>query len=420
MATAGKKLEMHSEECAKLITEEMGKPIRQSRKEIEKCIWLCEYYAADAEKFLIPEFVTTDASRSYVAFEPLGIIFGIMPWNFPFWQVFRAAVPALMAGNAFLFKHAANVLGCAEAIEKLFSDTGMPPALFRSLIIDHESANKLIEDPRVRGVTLTGSVRAGRAVASKAGEMLKKVVLELGGSDPYIILEDADLEKAAQVCAEARLINTGQSCIAAKRFIVVRPQQRKFEELLIREMKKFKQGDPFDESTGLGPLARLDLRDELHKQVQRSVELGAILISGGYIPAGKGAYYPQTVLINVKKGMPAFDEELFGPVAAVISAENEADAIRLANDSSFGLGAAVFTADPERGERIAKEELEAGACFVNAAVHSDPRLPFGGIKDSGYGRELGVFGIREFVNIKTVYVKDTLNEKSEKLNKGES
>lgn len=405
MRRAGTLLRERKDELARLMALEMGKPLAQGRAETEKCALVCDYYADHAEAFLAPEAIATDASKSFVAFQPLGVVLAVMPWNFPFWQVFRFAAPALMAGNAGLLKHASNVSGCALAIEGIIHTAGFPKDLFRTLLIGSARVAAVIEAPEVKAVTLTGSTPAGRSVAAKAGERLKKTVLELGGSDPYLILEDADLELAAETCVASRLINGGQSCIAAKRFIVVEPVRRRFEELFVEKMKARKMGDPLQDGVDLGPQARRNLRDELHAQVRRSVEQGARLLLGGTIPEGKGAYYHPTVLADVRKGMPAYDEELFGPVAALIAAKDEADAIRLANDSPFGLGAAVFTRDVARGERIAAEALEAGSCFVNSFVKSDPRLPFGGIKESGYGRELASFGIREFVNIKTVYVK---------------
>lgn len=395
----------NKEQYSQLMTLEMGKPIRESCAEIEKCTWLCDYYSKNGENFLNPLQVETDASKSYVTFQPLGIVLAIMPWNFPFWQVFRFAIPALFAGNTGILKHSSNVSGCAFAIENIFHEAGYPKNVFTTLLIDSNKVGSVIENEHVKAITLTGSTPAGKAVASKAGAMLKKTVLELGGSDPYVILEDADLTIAIQSCTLSRLINTGQSCIAAKRFIVVESVKEKFEKLLLQNMQNVKMGDPMDESSIIGPMARLDLRDVLHEQVLRSVKSGAKLILGGEIPKGVGAFYPPTILTNVKPGMPAFDEELFGPVAAIISAKDEPEAIALANNTIFGLGASVFTKNIERGERIAKYDLEAGSCFVNDFVKSDPRLPFGGIKQSGYGRELSEFGIREFVNIKTIYIK---------------
>ena len=387
------------------MTLEMGKPIAQSRAEVEKCAWVCEYYAENAEKFFSDEMIETDASKSFVSFQPLGIVLAVMPWNFPFWQVFRFAAPGLMAGNAGILKHASNVSGCALAIEEVFREAGFPENLFRTILVPSSQMEKVIKNEKIKAVTLTGSVPAGKAVAKTAGSVLKKTVMELGGSDPYVILEDADLEMAADTCVTARFINGGQSCIAAKRFIVVEKVYDEFEKLFIEKMKSKKMGDPIDESNDIGPQASVPLRDELHQQVEKSIKLGAELLLGGKIPELKGAYYPPTVLSNVKKGMPAYDEELFGPVAALIKAKDESEAIKIANDTIFGLGAAVFTGDVARGEKIAKEKLHAGCCFVNAFVKSDPRLPFGGIKESGYGRELSVYGIREFVNIKSIYIK---------------
>ena len=398
-------LKNNIEEYSKIMTLEMGKPIRESRAEIEKCAWVCEYYAENGGKFLSPQEVKTDASKSYVTFQPLGAILAVMPWNFPFWQVFRFAAPTLMAGNVGILKHSSNVTGCALAIEQIFRDAGFPKNTFQTLLINSKVVASVIENSAIKAVTLTGSTPAGKAVASKAGEMLKKTVLELGGSDPYIILEDANLQKAVNSCSISRLINTGQSCIAAKRFIVVESVLEEFQTLLIKNMKNIIMGDPFNENTDIGPMARIDLRDELHQQVIKSLRLGAKLLLGKQYSDDKGAFYPPTILTAVKPGMPAFDEELFGPVAAIVPTKDENDAIALANNSVFGLGTAVFTEDIARGEIIASEKLEAGSCFVNDFVKSDPRLPFGGIKQSGYGRELSDFGIREFVNIKTVYVK---------------
>jgi succinate-semialdehyde dehydrogenase/glutarate-semialdehyde dehydrogenase len=393
------------DEYAELMALEMGKPINEGRAETLKCAWVCDYYADNAEAFLTSEQVETDASKSFVSFQPLGVVLAVMPWNFPFWQVFRFAAPALMAGNAGILKHASNVPGCALAIEDVFKKAGFPENIFRTLLIGSGLVGPVIEHPLVRAVTLTGSTPAGKAVAAKAGSMLKKTVLELGGSDPYIVLEDADLEETVTTCVVSRLINSGQSCIAAKRFLVVEKVLAKFEELYIKEMEARKMGDPLDETVNVGPQARHDLRDDLHRQVEESVKMGAKCLLGGDIPPGKGAYYPPTVLTNIKKGMPAYDEELFGPVAAIIPVKDEEEAVQVANDSIFGLGAAIFSRDVARAERLAEKEIQAGSCFVNTFVKSDPRLPFGGIKESGYGRELSHFGIKEFVNIKTIYVK---------------
>ncbi len=405
MFNAAGVLRNNIDEYSRIMTLEMGKPFTQSKAEVEKCAWVCEYYAENAEKFLADELVKTDATKSFVTFQPLGVVLAVMPWNFPFWQVFRFAAPGLMAGNAGILKHASNVSGCALAIEKIFLESGFPENLFRTILVPSSEMEEVIKNDNIKAVTLTGSVPAGKAVAETAGSVLKKTVLELGGSDPYIILEDADLHMAAEMCVTARLINGGQSCIAAKRFIIVEKVYNEFEKLFIEMMKAKKMGDPFDETIHIGPQASVYLRDELHQQVEKSIKLGAKLMLGGKIPETEGAWYLPTVLSNVKKGMPAYDEELFGPVAALIKAKDENDAIEIANDSIFGLGAALFSRAIERGEKIAKEKLNAGCCFVNAFVKSDPRLPFGGIKYSGYGRELSSFGIREFVNIKSVYVK---------------
>ena len=404
MRVAGRIVREKTDEYARLMADEMGKPLAEGRAEAEKCAWVCEYYAENAEKFLAREEIQTEASASFVTFEPIGVVLAVMPWNFPFWQVFRFAAPGLMAGNAGILKHSSNVQGCAFAIEAVFREAGFPEDIFRTLVIGSRLVDHVIEHPKVRAVTLTGSTSAGRAVASKAGELLKKTVLELGGSDPYVILEDADLGPAAEACVTSRLINGGQSCIAAKRFIVPEKIRGEFEKLFVERMKARKMGNPLHDDSDVGPQARSDLRDELHGQVVESIEKGARCLLGGEVPDMPGAFYPPTVLTDVAKGMPAYDDELFGPVAAIIPVRDEEEAIRVANDSVFGLGAAVFTGDAARGEEIAARQLEAGCCFVNAFVRSDPRLPFGGVKESGYGRELGQYGIKEFVNIKTVYV----------------
>lgn len=405
MSAAATLLRDRSDEYARLMAIEMGKPVRDGRAEAEKCAWVCDYYAENAESFLAEEPVETDASESFVTHQPLGVVLAIMPWNFPFWQVIRFAAPALMAGNAGVLKHASNVPGSALAIEAVFRDAGFPENLFRALLIGSAQVEAVIENERVQAVTLTGSGAAGRAVGAAAGRALKKSVLELGGSDPYIVLEDAELDHAVETCVTSRLINAGQSCIAAKRFVVVKQLREQFEVRFVELMEKKIMGDPLDEATEVGPQARSDLRDELHQQVATSIEKGARCLLGGEIPAGGGAFYPPTVLTSVRKGMPAYDEELFGPVAAIIEVENEAEAVEVANDSPFGLGAAIFTADVQKGRRIAAEQLQAGCCFVNTFVRSDPRLPFGGVKESGYGRELSAYGIKEFVNTKTVFVR---------------
>ena len=398
-------LRQNSAEYSLLMTLEMGKTIAQSEAEVEKCAWLCEYYAENAERFLEDEVIPTDARRSYATYQPLGIILGVMPWNFPFWQVFRFAVPAIAAGNTAILKHASNVTGCAFAIEKIFQLAGFPEGVFQTMVTPGNKVSDVIQHSLIRAVSITGSTPAGISVATTAGKVLKKCVLELGGSDPYIILSDADLLKSVESCVTSRLINAGQSCISAKRFIVDSKIYDDFVALFVEVMKTKTMGDPLRRENHLGPQARVDLRDELHQQVERTISKGAVNALGCYIPPEKGAWYPPSVLIDVKPGMAAFDEELFGPVAAIVRAKDEEDAVILANKSAFGLGAAIFTGDIEKGEHIAKFQLEAGCCFVNSFVKSDPRLPFGGIKGSGFGRELSHHGIKEFVNVKTVYIK---------------
>jgi succinate-semialdehyde dehydrogenase / glutarate-semialdehyde dehydrogenase len=398
-------LKSNKEELARLMAHEMGKVLREGIAEIEKCAWVCDYYTAHAESFLENEAIGTDFSKSYVSYQPLGTVLAVMPWNFPFWQVFRFAAPTMMAGNTAVLKHASNVPGCALAIEDLFREAGFPENVFRTLLIGSNQVEAVIKHPAVKAVTLTGSTFAGKNVASVAGSVLKKCVLELGGSDPYLILEDADLKSAAKTCTAGRLLNAGQSCIGAKRFIVVENVYYEFLEYFTNEMNKATFGDPCDPDISMGPLARAGLRDELHEQVAASVKKGAEVVIGGDKPDRKGAYYPPTVLENVKPGMPAYDEELFGPVASVIRVKDEKEAIHVANDTEFGLGAAVFSRDIKKAEMIAEIQLQAGCCFVNDFVKSDPRLPFGGIKESGYGRELASPGIKEFMNVKTVVVK---------------
>ena len=387
-----------------LMTKEMGKPIKQSIAEAEKCAWVCEYYADNAEKFLSQKEIPTGSTKSFISFQPIGIVLAIMPWNFPFWQVFRFASPALMAGNVGILKHASNVQGCAIEIEKLFLEAGFPKFAFSNLVIGSKKVRNVIKNSKISAVTLTGSTPAGKSVASLAGSLLKKTVLELGGNDPYVILEDADLDNAVKSCIAGRMLNAGQSCIAAKRFIVVQSSLKEFIDKVHNEIKKMKMGDPINPDINIGPMVNNIARDELHQQVLISIEKGAKLLFGGKIPQLDGAFYPPTLLVDVEPGMPAFDDELFGPVAVVISAKDQSHAIELANKTNFGLGAAIFTRDLDKGENIATKELEAGSCFVNDFVKSDPRLPFGGIKESGYGRELSEFGIQEFVNIKSVVV----------------
>ncbi|MHC5210203.1 MAG: NAD-dependent succinate-semialdehyde dehydrogenase [Planctomycetota bacterium] len=392
---------------ARLMAEEMGKPQAQGRAEIEKCAWVCDYYAEHAESFLSDQPVAVEQGRAYVAFRPLGPVLAIMPWNFPFWQVLRFAAPTLMAGNPALLKHASNVQGCAQAIETTLHEAGVPRDVFRNLAVPGRRVGELIRSTDVAAVTLTGSTPAGREVARAAADGPKKVVLELGGSDPYVVLEDADVERAAETCVASRMINTGQSCIAAKRFIVVDAVRADFTRAVVERMAGHSLGDPIERpDVDLGPLARADLRDELADQVLRSSRAGARVLLGGEPPPGTGAFYPPTVLDDVRPGMPAYDEELFGPVAAILPARDEEDAVRIANDTGFGLGAAVFTSDVARGERLAADRLAAGTCCVNDYVRSDPRLPFGGIRQSGHGRELSAFGIREFVNVKAVSIRD--------------
>lgn len=404
MKEVAKVLLKNKETYAQLISEEMGKLPQAGHAEIEKCALCCNYFAEHAEKFLSPKKIETEMRRSYVNYNPLGVILSIMPWNFPFWQLFRFAAPNIMAGNVTILKHAAITTGCGLAIEKIFTEAGFETNILKAIIVENKDIESIIHHPKIAGVTFTGSTRAGRVVASQAGSALKKVVLELGGSDPYIILEDADLEQAAELIVGSRMHVTGQSCIAPKRILAVEPIRAQFEQLILKKLEQFVMGDPKNPKTTIGPLARQDLRDNLHKQVQESISKGAKAMMGGVVPENTGFYYPPTVLTNVKKGMPAYDEELFGPVLTFIDVKDEQEAIRIANDTPYGLGAGVFTKDLERGQKIAANELNAGSCFVNSIVKSDPRLPFGGIKASGLGRELSEEGIKEFVNIKTVVV----------------
>jgi succinate-semialdehyde dehydrogenase/glutarate-semialdehyde dehydrogenase len=402
---AGEILRARKEEFARLMTDEMGKTVDDGRAEIEKCALNCDWFADHAHEYLADDPADIGGGEAFVTFNPLGIVLAVMPWNFPFWQVFRFAAPALMAGNGALLKHASNVPGCALAIEDVLHQAGVPRDLFRTLLLPSSEVEALIRDENVAAVTLTGSVAAGKAVAAAAGSVLKKCVLELGGSDAYLVLEDADIPAAAKIAATARMVNGGQSCIAGKRFIVVRPVLEQFEEAMVDAMCSYEMGDPARDGTRLGPMQSVKARDEIHRQVSESVRKGARLLLGGLVPDRRGAWYPATVLANVLPGQPAHDEEVFGPVAAIIAAEDEADAIRIANSSEFGLGSSVLTGDLDRGRRIAAMELDAGSSFVNENVRSDPRTPFGGVKHSGYGRECSAFGIREFTNIKTIHVK---------------
>ena len=400
-----KLLRENSATYGQLISNEMGKIFKEAEAEVKKCALVCDYYTQQAPVMLADEEVTTEANHSFISYQPLGVVLAVMPWNFPFWQVFRFAAPALMAGNTCLLKHASNVCGCALAIEQLFRDAGFPEDVFRSLLIASTQVEKVIAHPYVRAVTLTGSSEAGKAVASAAGAHLKKSVLELGGSDAYLILADADLDVAVDACVKSRIINAGQSCIAAKRFIVVDEVYEAFLQRFTTRMQTLVMGNPMAEDSDIGPLASKKFRESLHAQVLSSIQAGAECTLGGNIPEGKGSFYPPTILTHVKPGMPAYDEEMFGPVAAIIRVADENEAIAIANASDFGLGGAVFTKDIKRGTDIARNRIEAGSCYVNDFVKSDPRLPFGGIKASGYGRELSRFGIREFVNIKTIVVK---------------
>ncbi len=404
MKKAAAVLRQRKDEFAALMMEEMGKPISDGRAEVEKCATACDYFADNAERFLAQEKVDLGGPEAFITFEPLGVILAIMPWNFPFWQVFRFAAPTLMAGNVAVLKHASNVPGCALAIETVFREAGFPDDVFRTLLIPSRDVDAVIDMKEVKAVTLTGSVEAGRKVAAAAAQRLKKSVLELGGSDAYVVLEDADIAKAAKICATARMVNAGQSCIAGKRFIVVEKVLHQFEKAFVAAMKAYEMGDPRDEGTKFGPMYSIAGRDELHEQVKRSIAAGARVLTGGEKPQKPGAWYPPTVLTDVKSGVPAFEEEIFGPVASVIVANDERDAIAIANDSEFGLGSAVITRDLDRGRRIAAHELESGMSFVNDNVRSDARMPFGGLKHSGYGREVSRYGLLEFVNIKSVLV----------------
>lgn len=390
-------------ELAELMTREMGKPISQAQAEIEKCGRVCEYYAENGESFLAPQEIKTDAQKSYVRYDPLGAILAIMPWNFPYWQVFRAAVPAISSGNVMILKHANNVCGVAQAIEKLFIEAGFPAGVFSTVFLPHDRLEEITKSPLIAGMTLTGSERAGRAVAVAAGEQIKPTVLELGGSDPFIILEDADLSRVVPQAVKARTQNTGQSCIAAKRFLVHRSLADEFEKAFVKEMQQLKVGDPLQEDTQIGPMAREDLRDTLHEQVRGTIGIGGRLCCGGEPIDGKGFFYQPTILADVAPGMPAFDEETFGPVAAITPFDTPQEAIDLANASSYGLGASIWTAQESNAFELIPQ-IESGGVFVNQIVKSDPRIPFGGIKNSGYGRELSREGLLAFVNKKTTWI----------------
>lgn len=404
MLNAAGILKTKKRDYGKILTLEMGKTIKQAEAEVEKCAWVCEYYAENSEQILSNEIIQTDASESYVSFDPLGVILAVMPWNFPFWQVFRFAAPALMAGNVGILKHASNVPMSALAIEEIFKDAGFPQGAFSTLLIGSKKVEQIINHKFVKAVTLTGSEIAGKKVASSAGKNLKKSVMELGGSDPFIILRDSNLDEAVKIGVNARLINNAQSCIAAKRFIMVEDIADKYEHAFVEKMKAIITGDPMLEETELGPIAREDLLVELDTQVKNSVKAGAKILTGGERLNREGFYYPATVISNVQKGMPAYSEELFGPVAIMIRAKDEDDAIRIANDTDFGLGASLWTKDLSKGKELARK-INSGSVFINGMVKSDPRLPFGGVNISGYGRELSHYGIKEFVNIKTVWIK---------------
>jgi len=404
MRKAAQVLRSRRDELASLITREMGKLFTEARAEVEKCALACDHYADNGPRYLADEPIESDAGKSYVAHQPLGTVLAVMPWNFPFWQVFRFAAPTLIAGNTGVLKHASNVPQCAMAIEQVFQDAGFPDGVFRTLMIRAPQVKRVIEDTRIHAVTLTGSEPAGRQVAATAGAALQKSVLELGGSDPFIVLEDCDLEETVSQGVASRFLNAGQSCIAAKRFIVVEPVADAFLEQFKAAVEALRPGDPFVESTTLAPMARNDLRDELHQQVTDSITQGAVAVTGCTPGEGKGAFYLPSILDRVVPGIRAYEEELFGPVAIVIRARDEAEAMAIANGSRFGLGGSIWTANTARGERLARE-LQSGCCFVNGMVKSDPRLPFGGIKASGYGRELSWQGMLEFVNTKTIWVK---------------
>ncbi len=403
MTAAAEILETEKDAFGRLMTLEMGKPLRAAVEEVSKCAWACRFYAENAAALLGDEAIATGATSSYITYQPIGPVLAIMPWNFPFWQVFRFAAPALMAGNTGLLKHASNVPQCALAIEDVFLRAGFPRGAFQTLLIGSDVTRRVIEDPRVMAVTLTGSEGAGSEVAKSAGAHIKKTVLELGGSDPFIVMASADLEQAVQTAIRARIINNGQSCIAAKRFIIVEEIADQFEKMFVDGMKSLTVGDPLEPETDIGPLATGDILKTLDRQVQETIAAGARLLAGGKRIPGAGNYYEPTVLTEIPKDSPAYHEELFGPCAALFRVRDLDGAIRLANDTAFGLGASAWTNDPKEEERLVAE-LEAGLVFINSMVTSDPRLPFGGVKRSGYGRELGTLGIREFVNIKTVSI----------------
>ncbi|MDA9231117.1 NAD-dependent succinate-semialdehyde dehydrogenase, partial [Rickettsiales bacterium] len=397
------KLEQNKEQYSQLISLEMGKIPAESISEIEKCIDLCKYYAKNGPKFLNDEYIDKN-QKQFITYQPLGLVFAIMPWNFPFWQVFRFAIPALIAGNGCILKHADNVSGCSLALERIFSNNNLPENIFRSLLIKPGQVNQIIANKYIKATSFTGSTKIGKKIAQQSAKYLKKTVLELGGSDPYIILKDANIKKAAKLCAKSRLMNAGQSCVAAKRFIAVKEIYQEFLKHLISEMEKFQIGNNSGSKFNIAPQSSKKLRDNLHKQVKKSIKMGGKCLMGGKIPKIPGYFYPPTIIENPKKGSPAYNEELFGPVATIIKAHDEKEAIKIANDSEFGLGSAIFSSDIKKATNIAKHNIESGICFINDLVKSSPEAPFGGIKNSGYGRELSYFGIKEFTNIKYINV----------------
>ncbi|MDE0842484.1 MAG: NAD-dependent succinate-semialdehyde dehydrogenase [Psychrobacter pacificensis] len=401
----GDKLMEYKEELSRLMTEERGKLYGQSQQEVDLCKAICDYTAENGVAALADDERDIESmKKGIVTYQPIGVIYGMQPWNFPAYQVFRYAIANLMAGNSVLLKHAANVTGSGLLIEKIFHESELPNDLFRTILIDHDQSEKLIENDKVRGVTLTGSDTAGRIVGQQAAKAIKKSVLELGSNDAFIVLEDADIETAVETCTQARLVNNGETCVAAKRFIVVDSVYDEFRKRIVEKFEGTKSGDPMDDSSDIGPLARADLRDQLHEQVEQSVAKGATIAVGGKVPEGKGSFYPATILENVEKGQPAYDDELFGPVASLIRAKDDDDAMRIANDSRYGLGGAIFSKDEEKAIRLASEQFDTGMVYINGYGLANPALPFGGVKNSGYGREHGGFGIKEFVNIKAVHV----------------
>ena len=403
--TIGDKLMEYKEELSKLMTEERGKLYGQSQQEVDLCKAICDYTAENGVAALADDERDIESmKKGIVTYQPIGVIYGMQPWNFPAYQVFRYAIANLMAGNSVLLKHAANVTGSGLLIEKIFHESELPNDLFRTILIDHDQSEKLIENDKVRGVTLTGSDTAGRIVGQQAAKAIKKSVLELGSNDAFIVLEDADIETAVETCTQARLVNNGETCVAAKRFIVVDSVYDEFRKRIVEKFEGTKSGDPMDDSSDIGPLARADLRDQLHEQVEQSVAKGATIAVGGKVPEGKGSFYPATILENVEKGQPAYDDELFGPVASLIRAKDQDDAMCIANDSRYGLGGAIFSKDEEKAIRLASEQFDTGMVYINGYGLANPALPFGGVKNSGYGREHGGFGIKEFVNIKAVHV----------------